>query len=246
MPRLSPVALCALVAVCALVVTPGRAASQSSSQVEQEVREALRRERDLRRLEIAVAGGEVTLTGELRTFWSKSEAIRRALEVDGVETIVSEIVLPPPESDEQLAEDVARVVQRYPYYTVFDHLDGRINGGVVTLMGRVTAERDKAAEIFERVAKIDGVQDVQNEILTLTPSSEDDRLRTTLGRQIFSNPYFQRFASQPNPPFHVVVDRGVVMLIGWVQSQVEYRQIEQIARQTQGVLRVINNLQTIS
>ena len=137
-------------------VIPGVA--QTTTRLEREVREELRGERDLRRLDVTVAGMEVTLTGEVETFWSKSEAIRRALEVEGVETVVSEIEIPPAESDEKLAAEVVKAMQRYPYYTLFDYLDGRINGGVVTLMGKVTAERDKAGELFERVAKVPGVQ----------------------------------------------------------------------------------------
>ena len=175
--------------------------------------EALRSERELRHLEVTVTGSEVTLSGELDTFWSKSEAIRRALEVDGVETTVSEIVLPAPESDEQLAEELIRAVQRYAHYTIVDYLDGRINAGNVTLMGRVTDERNKAREIFERVAKISGIQDVQSEILTIAPSSADDRLRRSLANRIFRTTHFQRFRPQSNPPFHIIVERSVALLV---------------------------------
>jgi len=202
-----------LLSLCSLVVTPSFASSQSSSQAEREVREALRSERELRHLEVTVTGSEVTLSGELETFWSKSEAIRRALEVDGVETIVSEIVLPAPESDEQLAEELIRAVQRYAHYTIVDYLDGRINAGNVTLMGRVTDERNKAREVFERVAKISGIQDVQNEILTIAPSSADDRLRRSLANRIFRTTHFQRFRPQSNPPFHIIVERSVALLV---------------------------------
>ncbi len=225
-------------------VTPGVA--QTTTEIEREVREELRGERDLRRLEVTVAGSEVTLTGELKTFWSKSEAIRRALGVDGVETIVSEIEIPPAESDEKLAEEVVKAMQQYPYYTVFDYLDGRINRGVVTLMGKVTPERDKAGELFERVAKIPGVQDVQNQIETLTPSSVDNNLRRIIASQIFRSSHFQRFSTHRNPPFHIIVQNSVVTLIGYVQGEIERREMEQIARHTQGVLRVINQLQTLS
>jgi osmotically-inducible protein OsmY len=225
-------------------VIPG--AAQTTTRLEREVREELRGERDLRRLDVTVAGMEVTLTGEVETFWSKSEAIRRALEVDGVETVVSEIEIPPAESDEKLVEEVVKAMQRYPYYTLFDYLDGRINGGAVTLMGKVTSERDKAGELFERVAKVPGVQDVQNQIETLTPSSADNNLRRTIARQIFGSTHFQRFSTQRNPPFHIIVENSVVTLVGYVQGEIEFREMEQIVRHTQGVLRVVNQLQTVS
>ncbi len=246
MHRHLSVTVCALLVLGGLLTEAAPAAAQASSRLEQEVRDALRRDRGLRRLEVTTAGGEVTLAGRLDTFWLESEAIRRALDVDGVETVVSEITLPPAERDEDLVEDVSRAVVRYPYYTVFDYLDGRIDNGVVTLMGRVTGERDKPREIFERVAKIRGVQEVQNQIVLMTPSTADDRLRTSIARQVFGSSHFQRFASQPNPPFHIIVERGVVTLVGYVQGEIERRELERIARQTNGVLRVFNQLQTIS
>ncbi len=219
-------------------------APAAEAQLVDEVREKLRGERDLRRLEVTVTGSEALLSGELKNFWLKHQAIERALEVDGIETVASEIVIPPAESDQELAEKVAEEVQDYPYYTLFDYLDGLVNNGVVTLMGRVTPDRDKASEIFERVAKIDGTQDVRNEIRSLTPSNADRNLRRAIAQQIFRSPDFERFAIDRNPPFRVVVERSVVTLVGWVQGEIERRQMEQIARQTQGVLRVINELQT--
>ena len=244
MQRHATAAAHALLVVCAFGASVIPAAAQTTTRIEREVRESIRGERDLRRLDVTVAGSEVTLTGEVETFWSKSVAIRRALGVDGVETSVSEIEIPPAESDETLAAEVGKVMQRYPYYTVFDYLDGMINGGVVTLMGKVTPERDKAGELFERVAKIPGVQDVQNQIETLTPSSGDDNLRRVIARAIFRSTHFQRFRSQPNPPFHIVVENSVVTLIGYVQGEIERREMEQIVRHTSGILRVVNLLQT--
>lgn len=237
-------AVCALLALGILPTGAAPASAQPSERLEREVRDELRRERGLRRLEVRTNGGEVTLTGRLDTFWLKSEAIRRALEVDGVETVVSEVALPEG-SDRGIIDDVSRAVLSYPYYTVFDYLDGRVENGVVTLIGRVTSERDKRDEVFERVAKVRGVQDVQNQIVQMSPSTADDRLRNSLAQQIFGSIHFQRFASYKNPPFRILVDRSVVTLVGYVQGEIERREMENIARQTFGVLRVHNQLQTM-
>ena len=243
MHRHLSVAVCALLALGVLFTGAAPAAAQPSERLER-VRDELRRDRGLRRLDVAVNGSEVTLTGGLDSFWLKSEAIRRALEVDGVETVVSEITLPEG-SDRGIIDDVSRAVLNYPYYTVFDYLDGRVENGVVTLIGRVTSERDKRDEVFERVAKVRGVQDVQNQIVQMSPSSADNRLRNSLAQQIFRNIHFQRFASYKNPPFRILVDRSVVTLVGYVQGEIERREMETIARQTFGVLRVHNQLQTM-
>ena len=236
-------AVCALLTLGLLSTGVAPASAQPSERLER-VRDELRRERGLRRLEVAVNGSEVTLTGRLDSFWLKSEAIRRALEVDGVETVASEITLPEG-SDTSIIDDVSRAVLNYPYYTVFDYLDGRVENGVVTLIGRVTSERDKRDEVFERVAKVRGVQDVQNEIIQMSPSTADNRLRNALAQQIFNSIHFQRFASYKNPPFRILVDRSVVILVGYVQGEIERREMENIARQTFGVLRVHNQLQTM-
>ena len=244
MHRHPSAAVCALLALGALPAGVAPASAQPSERLEREVREELRRERGLRRLEVRTDGGEVTLAGGLDTFWLKSEAIRRALEVDGVETVVSEITLPEG-SDRSIIDDVSRAVLNYPYYTVFDYLDGRVENGVVTLIGRVTSERDKRDEVFERVAKVRGVQDVQNQIVQMGTSTGDNRLRNSLAQQIFRNIHFQRFASYRNPPFRILVDRSVVTLVGYVPGEIERREMESIARQTFGVLRVHNQLQTM-
>ena len=243
MQRSLSAVVCVLLALGVLQTGAAPAAAQPSERLER-VRDELRRERGLRRLEVAVNGSEVTLTGGLDTFWLKSEAIRRALDVDGVETVVSEITLPEG-SDESIISGVSRAVLNYPYYTVFDYLDGRVENGVVTLIGRVTSERDKRDEVFERVAKVRGVQDVQNQIVQMSPSTADNRLRNNLAQQIFRNIHFQRFASYKNPPFRILVDRSVVILVGYVQGEIERREMETIARQTFGVLRVHNQLQTM-
>ena len=187
----------------------------------------------------------MTLSGRVPTFWVKDQAIKRTLAVEGVETVVSELEIPVVEDDNDVAQDVGRAIQRYPHYTIWDHIDGRINKGVVFLSGRVTPDRDKASDIFERVAKIKGVQDLQSEIRTLSPSRGDRELRQSIGYRVFSSAHFERFASMPNPPFHIIVDNSVVTLVGYVQSKIELLEIQRIVAQTQGILRVENQLQTV-
>lgn len=221
------------------------AAAQAPEQIKQAVERELRGERELRELVVTVDGTEVTLAGPLRTFWEKSEAIRRTFEVDGVETVASEIVVPIEEDQERLVEEVVKAIQRYPHYRVWDYIDGNIDNGNVTIFGAVTPERDKAQEIFERIAKIRGVQDVQMNVTTLSPSSGDRRIRASIGRQIAANHHFQRYSVMQNPPFHIIVNNGVATLVGYVQGQIERMELQRIVAQTQGVLRVENQLQTI-
>lgn len=218
---------------------------RTDRRLDREVRAALHGDRDLRRIDVSVQGSEATLTGRVPTFWAKRQAIERALEVDGIETVASELELPEAEDDNDIAEAISKVVQRYPHYTLWDHVTGRVNGGQVLLGGWVTPDRDKRNDLFERVAKIKGVQEVQSTIETLPPSQSDQRLRAAILRQLAFDAHFERLARMSNPPFRIVVRNGVVLLVGYVQGQVERMAMQQIVAQTPGVLRVENRLEKL-
>ena len=115
----------------------------------------------------------------------------------------------------------------------------------MVLGGWVTPDRDKAGDLFERVAKISGVQEVQSDIQTLSPSQSDSRLRRSIIRQLARNTHFERLVMMSNPPFHIVINNGVVLLVGYVQGQIELIEMQRIVAQTQGVLRVDNQLEKL-
>ena len=242
---ITPAIVVACVASFTLLADRPAEAGQTSPGLEREVRESVHDVRDLRHLEVSVDGSEATLTGIVESFWDKHRAIQRALDVDGIETVVSELELPERESDNDIAEELSRQVQRYPHYTIWDFITGNVNEGNVVLGGFVTPDRDKSGDLFERVAKIDGVQDVRNEIQILSPSQGDNRLRRSIIRQLARSTHFERLVMMPNPPFHIVINNGIVLLVGYVQGQIELLEMQRIVAQTQGVLRVENQLQKL-
>ena len=85
-------------------------AEQAAEQIKRDVERALADERDLRPIEVTVAGNEVTLMGRVPTFWAKSQAIQKTLEVAGVETVVSELEIPAIEDDNDLGQEVVEAV----------------------------------------------------------------------------------------------------------------------------------------
>ena len=226
------------------VAVPVSARSQAPSALAGAVEAALRGERGLSRLEVTVSGAEVTLSGDVDTFWLKHDALQRTLDVAGVGTVVSEIAVPAAESDERLAEAVGRALRRYPDITVWDFVGAVVERGVVTLSGRVTPELDKAGEIFERIARLRGVQDIRGGIETLPASLQDDRLRRAIGRRVFGSPSFMRFARMRPPPFRILVGNSRVTLAGFVQNDVERREMELMVSEIQGVVQVSNQLRT--
>ena len=65
------------------------------------------------RSSVGVQGQEVSLKGRVPTFWAKSRAITKTLEVTGVETVVSELEVPAVKAvkdDEVLGQEVVRVI----------------------------------------------------------------------------------------------------------------------------------------
>src|SRR4249920_1637391 len=77
--------------------------------------------------------------------------------------------------DLQVANDIAKAVNRYAYFTIFDDVNANVNNGVVTLTGKVTMPF-KSTDLEKRVAKVDGVRSVRNEITVLPVSQFDDEL----------------------------------------------------------------------
>jgi hyperosmotically inducible protein len=156
-------------------------------------------------------------------------------------SLVPDLMVTRSESDAMLANEIAKRIRQYVFYTIYDDVEGSVHDGVVTLTGKVTMPY-KASDIGDLVARIPGVREVDNKISTLPVSTFDDQLRVTIARQIYRDPMFWNYAIQVNPPIHVVVEHGHVTLTGVVNSEVERRKAEAVARTTFGVFSVDNQL----
>jgi len=122
--------------------------------------------------------------------------------------------------DLQVFNDVAKAVNHYTQFTIFDNVDVVVKDGTVTLTGDVTMPY-KREDIETRVAKVDGVRQVRNQIKVLPVSSSDDQLRYRIARAIYDDPNFWNYAIGPNPPIHIVVDHGHVTLTGVVNNNTD-------------------------
>jgi hyperosmotically inducible periplasmic protein len=142
----------------------------------------------------------------------------------------------------QVLKDVAEEVRQYTRFTIFDDVNAAIDAGVVTLSGKVTAPFKKD-EIAARVARVQGVREVRNDIAVLPVSPFDDELRLRIARAIYSNPSFWHYASMANPPIHIVVENGRVTLTGVVATNVE-RMLARSLATTFGAFSVKNELKT--
>ncbi len=143
--------------------------------------------------------------------------------------------------DHELFKDVADAVNTYVYYTIFDDVAAAVEGGVVTLTGRVTMGY-KSNAIAKRVAEVEGVREVRDEIGLLPASQLDDELRYRIARRIYGHTNFVQYNSV-HAPIHIIVDHGRVTLKGVVTDNVERMQARALAVTT-GAFTVTSELLT--
>ena len=164
----------------------------------------------------------------------------------GFACVLAWLALSLPASAQPPADVVAgkldRALRQCPQVTIFDDVDARVDGSSVVLTGKVTAPA-KRAQIEKRVASLDGVRELRNEISVLPPVPEDDELRRRVAKAIYGNPTFWPYAAMSNPPIHIIVNHGRVTLQGVVQSNVE-RQLARSLATGFAAFEVKNELKT--
>ena len=89
-------------------------------------------------------------------------------------------------------------MQRYSQFTIFDDVSANVKDGVVTLTGKVTMPY-KRDDIAKRIAKVDGVRSVSDQIGVLPVSQFDDELRYRIARSIYNNSNFWNYAIMAEP-----------------------------------------------
>jgi osmotically-inducible protein OsmY len=231
-------------AAVVLAASVAMAAAPADSQIKGEVQRQLAKvDASASRLTVDVRDGVVMLSGGVATLWVKQEAVKRALKVDGVRSLMADVTIAKAENDTTLLRQVGDAIRHYDLYTVYDNIEGRVRNGAVRLEGAVT-EPKKSSDIFERVAKVRGVQAIDNGIVVLPASQSDDRLRVTIATAIYRDEAFLNY-SMVDPPVHVIVNNGHVTLVGFVRSQIERIKAESIARMMNGVLAVENKVQLV-
>ncbi len=243
---LAAVVVAVVASVAATTAAPGTPQDRASGdgQIKAEVQRQLARlDPGASRLMVDVRHGVVTLSGDLKTLWLKQQAVKRALKVDGVQSLVADVTIARAENDRTLLREVGDAIRKYDLYTVYDNIEGRVRNGAVLLQGAVT-EPKKSDDILERVAKVRGVQAIDNRIEVLPASQSDDRLRQIIATGIYRDEAFQNY-SMVDPPVHVIVNNGHVTLVGFVRSRIELIKAESIARMTPGVLAVENKVQLV-
>lgn len=143
-----------------------------------------------------------------------------------------------------LPERVGHELAMLPYYTLFDDLGYRVQGGTVYLYGDVTDPVLKS-DAEHVVQHVEGVQQVVNNIKVLPLSPMDWRIRRAEYRSIFGFGPMYRYAMGAIPSIHIIVDNGHVTLEGQVDNQGDKNIAGLRANAVPGVFSVTNNLQVV-
>jgi hyperosmotically inducible periplasmic protein len=163
---------------------------------------------------------------------------------------------------EETVRSVRRMLERLPYYGVFDYIVFRVDRGTVYLAGysfegRLKADAETAAK------RANGVNEVANKIEVLPASQNDDRIRWATFYRIYTDDFLSRYAPggeqevlrelrderqfpgmQPIGiyPIHIIVKGGRTRLLGGVDSAADRQIAEVRAREVTGVFEVENGL----
>lgn len=166
---------------------------------------------------------------------------------------------------EETVRSVRRMLERLPYYGVFDYIVFRVDRGTVYLAGYSFQPTLKAdAEMAAKRAS--GVTEVSNTIEVLPTSQNDDRIRWATFYRIYTDDFLSRYAPGGVPqvlrditderrfpgmqpvgtyPIRIIVKNGRTMLLGVVDNETDRRLAEVRAREVTGVFEVENSLSVV-
>lgn len=142
----------------------------------------------------------------------------------------------------RIESDVQRELLALPNYSVFDFLAFRVEpGGTVRLLGQVVRPTLKS-DAERRLKRVEGIDQVVNDIEVLPVSPGDDRIRLAVARNIYRSDALDRYGFQAQPSIRIIVKQGRVTLEGVVDSESDKTIAGMKAREITGVFEVKNNL----
>lgn len=136
--------------------------------------------------------------------------------------------------------EIRRLLLRLPCFGVFDYLAYSVDGGLVSLYGKVVNPELKSVA-QATVMTIGGVYHVNNQIRLLPHSPADNHIRLAVFGTIYGDRHLTRGVLL-NGSIHIVVEGGAVDLEGEVATDAERRRALELARAVHGVSVISNHL----
>jgi len=184
-------------------------------------------------------------------------ALASAISVTGAPRAAAQSTTPA-----ETVRSVRRMLERLPYYGVFDFIAFGVDRGTVTLVG-YSYQGNLKADAEMAAKRSIGVDEVANKIEALPASPNDDRIRWATFYRIYADDFLSRYAPGGAPevlrelrdeqhfpgmqpvgiyPIHIIVKNGRTMLLGVVDSAADRQIAEVRAREVSGVFAVENSL----
>lgn len=191
---------------------------------------------------VSVIDGNVTLNGQVRSPREKRLAELDSYGVGKFHTVQNNLMVKEVErSDTETAIEVASLIQRHAFYTIFDWVEVQSRDRIVTLTGSVDAAW-KRSEFVKQAEKTAGVKQIKNNIEVQPGSNSDVQLRIAAATSIYDDPLFEHYAYDSVQPIHIIVREGRVLLKGTVHSIAEKEAVDGILLTKTNVLELASDL----
>ncbi len=112
----------------------------------------------------------------------------------------------------------------------------------LVVRGQVT-QPWRRADVGRILEMVPGVRSLENEVEVLPLSGMDDSIRRQVAAAIYRNPVLSRYGVRANPPIHIIVKNGNVVLTGFVHTTLEKSVAERAARFAATYFSLENQLQ---
>ncbi len=190
-------------------------------------------------LNVNINNNTITLTGYVPTIHARNEAVKDVRDAAGNYAVVNNIKIYEYQiPDSLVVKKVLSKIHNNAFYGVFDWVTASDTNGVLTLTGWVHYPWYK--EWFQKDAEnVVGVKKIVNNIKNTFGPGE---IGYRAARLIYSDPMYQGMQYLSNPPVHIIVNNGSIILKGQVSSSGESGYIDYLVRFNTGAVRVNNDL----
>ena len=146
----------------------------------------------------------------------------------------------------KIAGQVRHELLKLPYYGMFDDVEYAVQGRTVTLSGAVTNLHSQTRQDAQNaVKKIEGVDQVVNNIRVLPPNPLDDQARERVFHALSRSGGLSRYFWPASPDIRIIVANQRVTLKGFVNSEGDKNLANIAANEVRDVFQVTNELQVV-
>jgi hyperosmotically inducible periplasmic protein len=146
----------------------------------------------------------------------------------------------------RIAREVRHELLMLPYYSLFDDLEYCVQGRTVTLMGSLTSRHSETKQDAERAVKrIEGVEQVVNNLKVLPPNPMDERAREQVYRRLVAAGGLSQYFWEAAPSIHIIIDDLHCTLKGYVNSEGDKDLAGITAKQVSSLFSVTNDLKVV-